>query len=207
MYWGDKRYGYGVQLCHEIHGWGAWHGAAWFKYYLLWFASRFNGYFEEPWTLWWMTIKLLFTLFAMNRIYLSLCHFVLVHLGFNVTSDACCGFGRYNGWIMCISPIMACKNASNHIWWDQFHPTDAVNAILADNVWNGLHTTMCYPKNLQDVINSKDWTIFWSDLFIHKAAPTHIPTQYLVPSTTFILPLSNIDRKQWHSDWCLFGNW
>lgn len=103
-----------------------------------------------------MTIKLLFTLFAMNRIYLSLCHFVLVHLGFNVTSDACCGFGRYNGWIMCISPIMACKNASNHIWWDQFHPTDAVNAILADNVWNGLHTTMCYPKNLQDVINSKD---------------------------------------------------
>lgn len=53
---------------------------------------------------------------------------------------------------MCISEEMACSNASNHIWWDQFHPTDAVNAILADNVWNGLHTNMCYPMNLEDMV-------------------------------------------------------
>ncbi|XP_015896039.3 GDSL esterase/lipase 7 [Ziziphus jujuba] len=72
--------------------------------------------------------------------------------GFNVTTDACCGLGKYNGWIMCISEEMACSNASNHIWWDQFHPTDAVNAILADNVWNGLHTNMCYPMNLEDMV-------------------------------------------------------
>lgn len=72
--------------------------------------------------------------------------------GFNVTTDACCGLGKYNGWIMCASEEMACSNASNHIWWDQFHPTDAVNAILADNVWNGLHTNMCYPMNMEDVI-------------------------------------------------------
>ncbi|KAK6158441.1 hypothetical protein DH2020_005755 [Rehmannia glutinosa] len=72
--------------------------------------------------------------------------------GFNVTTDACCGLGMYRGWIMCISSDMACDNASNHIWWDQFHPTDAVNEILADNVWSGLHTSMCYPMNLQDMI-------------------------------------------------------
>ena len=47
---------------------------------------------------------------------------------------------------------MACRNASNHIWWDQFHPTDAVNAILAENIWNSLHTKMCYPKSLKDVL-------------------------------------------------------
>ncbi|KAL7122792.1 hypothetical protein ACP275_01G066000 [Erythranthe tilingii] len=72
--------------------------------------------------------------------------------GFNVTSDACCGLGEYGGWIMCISSEMACVNASNHLWWDQFHPTEAVNKILAENVWSGRHTNMCYPMNLQDML-------------------------------------------------------
>ncbi|KAL6501775.1 hypothetical protein OROGR_026908 [Orobanche gracilis] len=71
--------------------------------------------------------------------------------GFNVTTDACCGLGMYRGGIMCISSDIACNNASTHIWWDQFHPTDAVNKILADNVWSSLHTSMCYPMNLQEM--------------------------------------------------------
>ncbi|XP_027183275.1 GDSL esterase/lipase At5g08460 [Coffea eugenioides] len=77
------------------------------------------------------------------------------HYGFNVTANACCGLGKYKGWITCLTPEMACSNASNHIWWDQFHPTDAVNAILADNVWSGLHTNICYPMNLEDMIAQK----------------------------------------------------
>ncbi|XP_011022750.1 PREDICTED: GDSL esterase/lipase At1g71691 [Populus euphratica] len=72
--------------------------------------------------------------------------------GFNVTADACCGLGKYKGWILCFASEIACSNATNHIWWDQYHPTDAVNAILADNVWNGLHTKMCYPMNLEDMV-------------------------------------------------------
>ncbi|KAF5183578.1 GDSL esterase/lipase [Thalictrum thalictroides] len=72
--------------------------------------------------------------------------------GFEVTTDACCGFGPYNGWILCLSPEMACTNASNHLWWDQFHPTDAVNSILADNVWSAQHMNMCYPLNLRDMV-------------------------------------------------------
>ncbi|KAE9606531.1 hypothetical protein Lal_00013953 [Lupinus albus] len=75
--------------------------------------------------------------------------------GFNITTEACCGVGKYNGWIMCLSAEMACNNASNHIWWDQFHPTDAVNSILADNIWNGRHTKMCHPMNLEDMVNQK----------------------------------------------------
>ncbi|KAK9926959.1 hypothetical protein M0R45_024165 [Rubus argutus] len=74
--------------------------------------------------------------------------------GFDVTTDACCGLGDYKGFLMCFSPDMACSNASNHIGWDQFHPTDTVNAILTDNIWNGLHTKMCYPMNLEDVVAS-----------------------------------------------------
>lgn len=53
---------------------------------------------------------------------------------------------------MCLSPEMACTNASNYIWWDQFHPTAAVNEILADNVWSSMHTSICYPMNLQDML-------------------------------------------------------
>ncbi|KAL9286370.1 putative triacylglycerol lipase [Arabidopsis thaliana] len=76
------------------------------------------------------------------------------HYGFNETTDACCGLGRYKGWLPCISPEMACSDASGHLWWDQFHPTDAVNAILADNVWNGRHVDMCYPTNLETMLHS-----------------------------------------------------
>ncbi|MCH88239.1 GDSL esterase/lipase, partial [Trifolium medium] len=75
--------------------------------------------------------------------------------GFNVTSEACCGFGKYKGWFMCLSPEMACSNASNYIWWDQFHPTDTVNGILAANIWNGEHTKMCYPMHLKDMVIQK----------------------------------------------------
>ncbi|KAL9246564.1 hypothetical protein vseg_020082 [Gypsophila vaccaria] len=71
--------------------------------------------------------------------------------GFNVTAVACCGMGKYKGWIMCLSPEMACRNASTHIWWDQYHPTEAVNKILAENVWSGLHSSMCYPMNMRDM--------------------------------------------------------
>ncbi|WOH11661.1 hypothetical protein DCAR_0831151 [Daucus carota subsp. sativus] len=75
--------------------------------------------------------------------------------GFNVTTEACCGLGRYKGVITCMTPEMSCKNASNHIWWDQFHPTDTVNAILADNVWSSMHTKMCYPESLQEMLARK----------------------------------------------------
>ncbi|KAM1128467.1 hypothetical protein ACFX15_037740 [Malus domestica] len=77
--------------------------------------------------------------------------------GFNETTDACCGLGEHKGFVMCLSPDMACNDASNHVWWDQFHPTDAVNAILADNVWNGLHAKMCYPMNLEDMVVSSSY--------------------------------------------------
>ncbi|KAL9236395.1 hypothetical protein vseg_011072 [Gypsophila vaccaria] len=73
--------------------------------------------------------------------------------GFHVTAEACCGLGSYKGWIMCLSPEMACPNASAHIWWDQYHPTDTINGILADNVWDGLYAQICYPMNMKDMVS------------------------------------------------------
>ncbi|KAF0932443.1 hypothetical protein E2562_010352 [Oryza meyeriana var. granulata] len=75
--------------------------------------------------------------------------------GFLTTTDACCGLGKYGGLFMCVLPQMACSDASSHVWWDEFHPTDAVNRILADNVWSGEHTKMCYPVDLQEMVKLK----------------------------------------------------
>ncbi|XP_015623171.1 GDSL esterase/lipase 7 isoform X2 [Oryza sativa Japonica Group] len=75
--------------------------------------------------------------------------------GFLTTTDACCGLGKYGGLFMCVLPQMACSDASSHVWWDEFHPTDAVNRILADNVWSGEHTKMCYPVDLQQMVKLK----------------------------------------------------
>ncbi|TVU32445.1 hypothetical protein EJB05_24176, partial [Eragrostis curvula] len=75
--------------------------------------------------------------------------------GFVTTTDACCGLGKYGGLIMCVLPQMACSDASSHVWWDEFHPTDAVNRILAENVWSGQHTQMCHPLSLQDMVKPK----------------------------------------------------
>jgi len=80
---------------------------------------------------------------------------VLQCAGFVTTTDACCGLGKYGGLIMCVLPQMACSDASSHVWWDEFHPTDAVNRILADNVWSGQHTKMCYPLDLQQMVKLK----------------------------------------------------
>ncbi|CAL9105867.1 unnamed protein product, partial [Musa textilis] len=71
---------------------------------------------------------------------------------FQTVTDACCGLGNYGGFIMCLLPEMACSNASTHVWWDKFHPTDAVNRIIADDGWASEHASMCYPVNLQDMI-------------------------------------------------------
>ncbi|ONK81578.1 uncharacterized protein A4U43_C01F30740 [Asparagus officinalis] len=73
------------------------------------------------------------------------------HYGFETTTEACCGAGKYRGMGMCLGPQMACEDASVHVWWDEFHPTEAVNRILADNIWSGMHTSMCYPMNLKDM--------------------------------------------------------
>ncbi|KAI5582032.1 hypothetical protein POPTR_007G062342v4 [Populus trichocarpa] len=35
--------------------------------------------------------------------------------GFNVTTDACCGLGKYKGWIMCFASEIACSNATNPV--------------------------------------------------------------------------------------------
>ncbi|KAH9781927.1 GDSL esterase/lipase [Citrus sinensis] len=67
--------------------------------------------------------------------------------GFNVVDRACCGIGRNQGQITCLPFAMPCFNRNQYVFWDAFHPTEAVNAILARRAVYG-SSADCYPINM-----------------------------------------------------------
>ncbi|XP_009599586.1 GDSL esterase/lipase At1g71250 [Nicotiana tomentosiformis] len=70
--------------------------------------------------------------------------------GFNVWDRACCGVGRNQGQITCMPYQFPCLDRSKYIFWDAFHPTQAVNAILAQRAYSGPPSD-CYPINVQQM--------------------------------------------------------
>lgn len=70
--------------------------------------------------------------------------------GFEDARNACCGLGKYGGMKGCLSPDMACQRASNHVWWDLYNPTEAVNILLANSAWSGDPlSSICRPFTLK----------------------------------------------------------
>ncbi|KVH89691.1 Lipase, GDSL [Cynara cardunculus var. scolymus] len=70
--------------------------------------------------------------------------------GFTVTDRGCCGIGRNQGQITCLPFSAPCINRDQHVFWDAFHPTQAVNRILAEKAYNG-PTSDCYPMNVKQL--------------------------------------------------------
>ena len=76
--------------------------------------------------------------------------------GFEDIKSACCGLGLNGAMIGCISMDIACNEASRHIWWDLFNPTQAVNSNLADSAWSGLPiSNLCRPITIHELVNIK----------------------------------------------------
>lgn len=67
--------------------------------------------------------------------------------GFTVPNSACCGNGRYGGDLTCLPLEQPCKNRDQYIFWDSFHPTQAVNAIIAESCYSESGTE-CYPISI-----------------------------------------------------------
>ncbi|TYH60159.1 hypothetical protein E1A91_D08G266000v1 [Gossypium mustelinum] len=56
--------------------------------------------------------------------------------GFAEVRRACCGTGLLETSILCNQhSIGTCSNASQYVFWDGFHPTEAANQILADKLF------------------------------------------------------------------------
>ncbi|XP_050214988.1 GDSL esterase/lipase At5g22810 [Mercurialis annua] len=55
--------------------------------------------------------------------------------GFVEARKACCGTGLLETSILCNSKsIGTCANASQYVFWDGFHPSEAANKVLADDL-------------------------------------------------------------------------
>ncbi|XP_027368550.1 GDSL esterase/lipase At1g71250-like [Abrus precatorius] len=74
--------------------------------------------------------------------------------GFEDAKRACCGLGLNGAMIGCVSMDMACDQASTHIWWDLYNPSQAVNSILADAAWSGQPIpNLCRPITIHELVN------------------------------------------------------
>ncbi|KAK8919435.1 GDSL esterase/lipase [Platanthera zijinensis] len=60
-----------------------------------------------------------------------------LQLGFKVINNGCCGFGRNLGQTTRLPFQTPCPNRAEYVFWDAFHPTEKVNAILVTRAFNG----------------------------------------------------------------------
>ncbi|KAJ3682597.1 hypothetical protein LUZ60_015170 [Juncus effusus] len=56
--------------------------------------------------------------------------------GFKEVTRGCCGTGLMETAMMCNSLCVTCKNASEYVFWDSYHPTERASTILVDSTFN-----------------------------------------------------------------------
>ncbi|KAF1893787.1 hypothetical protein Lal_00002317 [Lupinus albus] len=70
--------------------------------------------------------------------------------GFSVTDRACCGLGRNQGQLSCLPMSIPCTDRIEYVFWDAFHPTEAVNNILVSKAFTG-PPSISYPINVKQM--------------------------------------------------------
>ncbi|KAE9614785.1 hypothetical protein Lal_00036211 [Lupinus albus] len=71
--------------------------------------------------------------------------------GFAEVKAACCGLGELKAKAPCLPVSRLCSNRQDHIFWDQFHPTEAASRIFADRIFNG-PSTYTSPITLKQLV-------------------------------------------------------
>ncbi|XP_011083333.1 GDSL esterase/lipase At5g08460 [Sesamum indicum] len=67
--------------------------------------------------------------------------------GFMEKDGACCGIGGRKG--ACLPNTVPCSNRDEYIFWDEAHPTQATNWILATWIYN--NTSYTFPVSIQQM--------------------------------------------------------
>ncbi|XP_074570025.1 GDSL esterase/lipase At1g71250-like [Curcuma longa] len=70
--------------------------------------------------------------------------------GFTVIDRGCCGLGRNHGQITCLPLAVPCDEREQYVFWDAYHPTEAVNMILGQRAFDGPPDDV-YPINVQQL--------------------------------------------------------
>ncbi|XP_031488634.2 GDSL esterase/lipase At4g18970-like [Nymphaea colorata] len=71
------------------------------------------------------------------------------HYGITVTNVGCCGLGRNNGQITCLPFEVPCPNRNEYLFWDAFHPTEAVGIILGKRCFEAEKPSDAYPIDIR----------------------------------------------------------
>lgn len=69
-------------------------------------------------------------------------------LGFTEIKKACCGLGKLNADVPCIPLSSYCLNRRSHVFWDLYHPTEAVSSMFTDILYSGSQQYMI-PMNVK----------------------------------------------------------
>ncbi|KAK8556791.1 hypothetical protein V6N12_003185 [Hibiscus sabdariffa] len=78
---------------------------------------------------------------------------IFFHVGFTTASKACCGNGgQFAGIIPCGPTSSMCDDREKHVFWDPYHPSEAANLIIAQQLLNG-NTKVISPVNLKQLRN------------------------------------------------------
>ncbi|GAB2221086.1 hypothetical protein Droror1_Dr00012253, partial [Drosera rotundifolia] len=54
--------------------------------------------------------------------------------GFSNSDSPCCSFGQIRPALTCIPLSKLCKNRSKYVFWDEYHPSDSANQIIANEL-------------------------------------------------------------------------
>ncbi|PKA57645.1 GDSL esterase/lipase [Apostasia shenzhenica] len=72
---------------------------------------------------------------------------------FETATDACRGDGGVHGGIIVCGPASSlCENRSKYVYLDPYHPTEAANLIVAEELVHGAGRYI-FPMNVQQLIN------------------------------------------------------
>jgi phospholipase/lecithinase/hemolysin len=64
--------------------------------------------------------------------------------GFNNSDTPCCSFGRYRPTLSCVAAAKLCRNRKKYLFWDEYHPSDAANLLIANAL---ISTLKFFPDN------------------------------------------------------------
>ncbi|KAJ4725113.1 GDSL esterase/lipase [Melia azedarach] len=71
--------------------------------------------------------------------------------GFTEVKSACCGLGKLKAKIPCVPVSTYCPNRSNHVFWDLYHPTEAIARIFVDTILDG-PSQYTFPINVRHLV-------------------------------------------------------
>ncbi|KAM1571566.1 hypothetical protein ACFX15_035856 [Malus domestica] len=71
--------------------------------------------------------------------------------GFKVVNAPCCPVNKFG---QCNPAQASCQNRKEYVFWDPFHPTEALNQITARRTYTELDDSDTYPMDISHLVKA-----------------------------------------------------